>query len=831
MLMPRYLGLNDSSSSSGNRGVPSGVTSSSTIASSNNSNSSSSASPPTTVAAHTKMRLLSKVEHNMRQSQSQNQNHSHSQSPSQSQGQSGQDISSLLHTASTGNGVVGDVDGLLTPMRIRAHHSPPLSSAAIGGAKGDTSALHAGSRPERNLWSRAEMLEMLSIMQKINALDQLNDRNQKSEHVFRHIEELMRSKGYVKKSSIQIWTKWKFLKSTYNTTTRHGTGVPKVVPEEVYRVLCRMLSGERRSGGTSYNISGNLSECGNSMDSAKTLGDEPKEDILGVEHPIFGFRLGLIKPEPIDTGYETPLKTDMVSEPDLEAFDYEAGVSRDGTEADHPLQDKETPHLPFIVSVKHEPDMDLGMDGTNTPPPTAPASPSPPPAAVLDDADDESAYTSTTGALPPLRVASFAKDGQRRPSHGILHIAPPMLTKMGQLANPGRMNRSLPLQNTNSINFVHPTSKLMLPRKQSSNSGYSGLKLPRDISVQPTGMRLKNVPMRETGYSLRPDRMIPDLDQTMASPPHSPTPTTLKAHLSRGPPPKYPMAGQQPMGPSTSRQAHLMSSHQLTPQQHQQLQSRKRRIGQSSPVGVPVPVKLQRSSNLYEATPKGSRLSATSLSEEGKKKPDEDESVRRKKQQDDAFASEMSQWSIAMRSAQKEMLEDFFNQQKEFARREHEFQIKQDTMVMRALRKQTDSLLKTAVKLIGEDVKAVKAKAEAKEESVPETQMPFEPETQLETRELRNEVVNELFDDAEGDEDEAEMEESMEALQDEDDYEEDEIENDDEVEEEEVDDVEEEEEDVEDEENLVTESDREMSTLALSASALSEDYSNQGEVQ
>lgn len=273
MLMPRYLGLNDSSSSSGSHGPVAG----------------SSSSPPTTVAAHTKMRLLSKVEQNMRQSQG------HSQS-----NPSGQEISHLLSTAATGNGVVGDVDGLLTPMRIKAHLSPPHSASSQSGSSGKGDSLHSmSSRPERNLWSRAEMLEMLSIMQNMNALDQLNDRNLKSEHVFKQIEEVMRSKGYVKKSSIQIWTKWKFLKSTYNTTTRHGTGVPKVVPEEVYRVLCKML---RNHHGSSNNVSANLSECGNSMDSSKTGGEEAKEDILGVEHPIFGFRLGPIKPEPIDTG-------------------------------------------------------------------------------------------------------------------------------------------------------------------------------------------------------------------------------------------------------------------------------------------------------------------------------------------------------------------------------------------------------------------------------------------------------------------------------------------------------------------------------------------------
>ncbi|XP_017041653.1 histone-lysine N-methyltransferase SETD1B [Drosophila ficusphila] len=767
MLMPRYLGLNDSSPSSGSHG-PAGAPS-----------SSSSSSPPTTVAAHTKMRLLSKVEHNMRQSQGHIPSHP-----------SGQDINHLLQTASTGNGVVGDVDGLLTPMRIKAHLSPPYSA----GSSVKSESLSSNSRPERNLWSRAEMLEMLNIMQNVNALEQLNDRNVKSEYVFRQIEEVMRSKGYVKKSSMQIWTKWKFLKSTYNTTTRHGTGVPKVVPEEVYRVLCRMLR-DTNHGGSSGNVNGSLSECGNSMDSSKTTGEEAKEDILGVEHPIFGFRLGPIKPEPIDTGYETSQKPDLVSEPDMESFDYEAESSH----ADN--QDQEDmPHMPFIVSVKHEPDMDLGMDTTNTPPPTAPASPSPPPMA-LDETDDDSAYSSTPAVPPPLRVASFAKDDLRRPTHGILQIdrPPPSLSKMGQqLPSPGQMGRSLPLPSTSSINFVHPHSKLMLPRKQNPNSSQSGLRLPRDVSVQPTGMRMKTVPMRDTGYSLRPERMIPDLEQSMTSPPQSPS--TMAALLGRGPPPKYPMSGQQ-TGASTSRQAHMMSSHQLTPMQHQQLQSRKRRMGQSPVMGMPVPVKLQRSSNLYESTPKGIR-SHSVMGEESKKKTSEEETKQRMKRKEEMFAKELTQLATAMRSAQKEMLQDFFMQQKEIARREHEFQMKQDTIVMQALRRQTNALLKTARELVNENTEAAKTETEPKNRDIPETQMPFEPETELKAPESEEEN---LVGDGEADD---EVEETIGEPEDEDHELDDEDENDEEEDGEE--------EDEDDEENLGNDSDLEMSTLAMS---------------
>ncbi|XP_022212671.2 uncharacterized protein LOC111067712 [Drosophila obscura] len=742
MLMPRYMGLNDSTSSSVKNA---------------SSSSSSSGSPATTVgahttvAAHTKMRLLNKVEHNMRQSQGQSQN-----------------INSLISTAASGNGVVGDVDGLLMPMRITEHHSPPpadmLTGPGVGvggaGAKNDV-VVHTNSRPERNLWSRPEMLEMLSIMQNINALERLHDRNTKSEHVFRQVEMIMRSKGYVKKSSIQIWTKWKFLKSTYNTTTRYGTGVPKVVPEEVYRVLCRMLGG-----GDGHNVSGSISECGNSMDSSKTMGEE---DEMGVEHPIFGFRLGLVKPEPIDTGYETAPK-DVISEPDLEAFNHEA---LDCGDPDY------VPHMPIIVSVKHEPDMDLGMDDTNTPPPTAPASPTPPPVSVELNADEDSnhVYTSTP-TMPPLRVASFAKDELKRPTRGILQIdrPPPSLTQMGPL--PGqhdKLTRSMALQSTSSINFVHPTSKLMLPRKQPG-------RLPREISVQPAGMRLKSVPMRETGYSLRPERMIPDLGHSI-SPPHSPTPSPpiYSQSTLRGPPPRYPMP---PQAESISRQSQFQSQ--------QQPQQRKRRMGQSQGLAAPpVPVKLQRSSNVIESTPKNSRAApqpeARSMPEDVRNSKEE-QKERRKRQHEDLFTKELTHLANGMRNAQKEMLEDFFKQQRKFARSEHLFQMKQDSMVMTALRKQTDALLQVANELIGDN-------APPKMEKVNRETITEEKTEKKEDKTEASEDKAEENEDGDGGDSENEEDEENEDEEDEEEY--------------------------DDEENMNFESELDMCTMAMSESAKS----------
>lgn len=279
----------------------------------------------TTVAAHTKMRLLSKVEQNMRQNQLNQSHPGHSQTGH---------INKLISTAATGNGLVGDVDELLTPMRNKAHMSLPnpresegsasstsstTSSNGVGagngGGSGSGSASLGGkdsfnyySRPERNLWSRAEMLEMLSIMTRINALEQLNDRNVKSEHVFRQVEDEMYSKGYMKKSSVQIWTKWKFLKSTYNTSMRQGNGTPKVVPEEVYRVLCQMLQDNtvcKGKGGSAIKAAKSMASTKDSSSMVQTVTKTEVPDNtdaqveLGVEHPIFGFRLGLVKSEPI----------------------------------------------------------------------------------------------------------------------------------------------------------------------------------------------------------------------------------------------------------------------------------------------------------------------------------------------------------------------------------------------------------------------------------------------------------------------------------------------------------------------------------------------------
>lgn len=227
-------------------------------------------------------------------------------------------INQLLTTAATATGIVGDVDALLTPI-----HSSKQTPARMETGR------------ERNLWRTNEIMEVLKIMQEIKALNMLNQKAVKSDVVFRKVERIMFSRGFRKKSHIQISTKWKFLKSTYRTSRRNGI-IPKMIPQLIYEELHKMLQN------TNINCSArSTSDCGNSAASldgdnsngatvnGNSGGNESQLIISGVEggygsgnknplddeanghesgeenglaHPIFGFRLGLVKQEPADTG-------------------------------------------------------------------------------------------------------------------------------------------------------------------------------------------------------------------------------------------------------------------------------------------------------------------------------------------------------------------------------------------------------------------------------------------------------------------------------------------------------------------------------------------------
>lgn len=95
-------------------------------------------------------------------------------------------------------------------------------------------------KPERNLWREDEMLCMLDIFKDYKALELLNDKNTKGEEVFQDIEKEMSKMGYRKKTYNQIWTKWKFLKSTY-TTSRRSNSFPNYLTLDVYQAIDNIM--------------------------------------------------------------------------------------------------------------------------------------------------------------------------------------------------------------------------------------------------------------------------------------------------------------------------------------------------------------------------------------------------------------------------------------------------------------------------------------------------------------------------------------------------------------------------------------------------------------
>lgn len=173
-------------------------------------------------------------------------------------------------------------------------------------------------KPERNLWREDEILTMLKIFRDNNYVELLSDKQTKSENVFRGMEDLMAGYGYSKKNYQQIWTKWKFLKSTY-MTSRRANVIPKVITTKTYLSLDNLLSAtfnehyqqhpdsdsfyeniSRYDSETSRGSNNNSSSVNNNHN--HSLPADGRESQFGMEHPIFGSRLedDYVKSEPLD---------------------------------------------------------------------------------------------------------------------------------------------------------------------------------------------------------------------------------------------------------------------------------------------------------------------------------------------------------------------------------------------------------------------------------------------------------------------------------------------------------------------------------------------------
>lgn len=168
------------------------------------------------------------------------------------------------------------------------------------------------AKPERNLWREDEILTLLKIFRDNNYVELLSDKNTKSEIVFRGMEDQMAAYGYNKKNYQQIWTKWKFLKSTY-MTSRRANVIPKVITTKTYLSLDNLLSSTF-SIHYQHQDSDSFYENGSRYDSETSMGSNnnsismnnnhslPIPETRFMEHPIFGSRLeeDYVKSEPLD---------------------------------------------------------------------------------------------------------------------------------------------------------------------------------------------------------------------------------------------------------------------------------------------------------------------------------------------------------------------------------------------------------------------------------------------------------------------------------------------------------------------------------------------------
>uniref|UniRef100_A0A1I8Q5S8 Myb/SANT-like DNA-binding domain-containing protein n=1 Tax=Stomoxys calcitrans TaxID=35570 RepID=A0A1I8Q5S8_STOCA len=568
-------------------------------------------------------------------------------------------INKLLKTAAAGTGVIGDVDALLTPISKQEM----LSHSQNGSAR---------ERNERNLWRNDEVMEMLCIMQQTNALEKLNDKTVKSENIFKDIEVIMHKNGFVKKSHVQIWTKWKFLKSTYMTSRRNGV-VPRMIPQEIFNVLHQMISNyyqglNENGNSTAGSMDGdNSSAAGgsttlNAADCSGSVGPDNTQSVNSTEQnestQSFGLEMGLVKSEPSDTGYDAIENNNEKIVPDKKSLKevFEKPPQKDKQENAIPAnQSKKVLEIPYRG--RGRPPKSLSMI-TSTP-----------------NGRQHSPTPRINAQMPPLRVAPFAS----KTAHATNALAassrpPPPLTMPPQprpirIANLSSLTDPMTKNCAATSGSTKYSQPKLLPKPTTQPSQIHGhihsMRLLKDMqsnrsssTPSPSYPKLKQVPMRKTPYSLRPDRLIPDLDESF-SPPHTPS--------------------RYDDGPSTSGHSFMQDNGSIY---HNGIH-RKRRL--DCPQGHAGPTKLRKLPNDFGPTP-----------EMGPKRP---------QRQDHSYGkllqSVIVDFSTTLRKVQTQMMKDFFNKQQELMQREHEFQMQQDRMIMETFQIQTFEIMRSVKELVG----------------------------------------------------------------------------------------------------------------------------------
>ncbi|XP_054744727.1 uncharacterized protein LOC129249113 [Anastrepha obliqua] len=665
-----------------------------------------------------------------------------------------QHINQLLNTAAAATGIVGDVDALLTPIPNNNH--PPAR-------------METGR--ERNLWRTNEIMEVLTIMQEINALDMLNHKAMKSELVFRKVERIMHTRGFRKKSHIQISTKWKFLKSTYRTSRRNGI-IPKMIPQAIYEELHKMLQNANNScsgrsisdcgnsatsvdgdnsNGATVNGSDGINEgqliisgveggygsgSKNSLDGAVEGHQSDEEN--GLAHPIFGFRLGLVKQEPADTGYESSMVKEKNSTANIQfQTEIKQEVNEDSDspvasttatpqppveeQLEHP-QPQQRQSIPEIMilsrrTVRHSP---AATTTTATSKPNVTTTPKTT-ATITTQPNPNSTSTASPTPLPPLRIAPFAKVPPSEITTPIstANLPPPPPLAMnptsralrlssayssGVYANTAKGNAAAAATSTNTN--ISAASTATYQRKLTTNN-------PRGLTIAASER-----PPTVQPYLRRHEIVVPDLD--IAAAPHE----------YRATQPFYGF----PDGPSTSQQA----------QQHQsqQMEARKHRLKPSLMINNTMPAKrLMRMPEMHtKPAPRQAKLefvgaggggAAADIGDDGLNSSSDEESndtyqpppqqqrqEQRQEQQasldnverEQSYARVLQDIAISLRQMQREVINEFFKRQMKLAREEHEYQMRQDDLLMKAFKEQSLQFQQLGKQMLGSAVKLEKRK-------------------------------------------------------------------------------------------------------------------------
>ena len=270
--------------------------------------------------------------------------------------------------------------------------------------------------------------------------------------------------------------------------------------------------------------------------------------------------------------------------------------------------------------------------------------------------------------LPPLRVAPFAKTVNS--ANAIAANRPPPPLTMPPTPRIRIANLS-DLKNADPVKFAHPKLMPKPTHQQQQPAPTQTLRLPKEITLQtraastpsPSYPKMKQIPMRKTPYSLRPDRAIPDLEASLSPPPPS----------------------------SATEKSANKKFEEVTSTKHLVMQSDSNHMPNNG-------YRKRRSEWQNSSIP----------NKQGKYSPNDrnDDSFKPDHQEDGKHYSRVLQnviidLSSSLRKMQTQMMRDFFNKQNELLEREHKFQLQQDQMIMKVFQEQTEEIMNSVKDLVG----------------------------------------------------------------------------------------------------------------------------------